>query len=274
MSSNKILKDAGEKLYPLVVKNLCELSQKRYNDEKWTLKELNTWKVEKMPKIVKERNENGKAYINKHELVLLMQWKLAFGKFRPTLPKLIASNNEKDVEEASHDAFQSLLEYASTPSKQIIDYQRVLREALKKACILRGVGPATGSLMLSLLSEVTDFAPPFFSDECFMYIVRDALRPGAAIKYNVKEYVDELIPVLYKATEGTTTTMEFLQRGAWALKSYEMLRLTSLSDIELPFDVEESALYSFPESEKLLKEENEMKRKAEPEPIKAKKKRK
>lgn len=263
MSSKSILEDASVKLYPMVVNNLCELSQKRYNDGKWTLRDLNTWKVTEMPKILKERHENGKAYIKKDELVLLMEWKLAFGKFRPTLPKLIASNNEKDVEHASADAFHTLIEYESIKETALSHYQRVLRDCLKKICVLRGVGPATGSLILSLLCQVTELAPPFFSDECFMYMIRDALRPGVAIKYNIKEYVDELVPVLYKAAEETHETMENLQRGAWALKSYEMLRLTSLSDIEMPFDVEELALYSFSKSEAYLEEERKPKRKAE-----------
>lgn len=263
MSSVAILQDAAEKLYPLVVKNLCELSQKLYNMGQWTLADLNAWKVDELPKTVKARHEKGKPYLKKEELVLLMDWKLAFGKFRPTLPKLIASNNEKDVEEASADAFQTFIDAVNAKDTGIIQYQRVVRDCLRKACVLRGVGPATGSLMLSLLCEVTELAPPFFSDECFMYMVRDALRPGVAIKYNVKEYVDELVPVLHKAAEESDKTMENLQRGAWALKSYEMLRLTSLSDIEMPFKVEESALFCFPESEKYLEEESKVKRKAE-----------
>lgn len=63
-------------------------------------------------------------------------------------------------------------------------------KALKLLCTLRGVGPATASLLLSIHDpdEV-----PFFSDELFRWCLWED-KPGRgwdrSIKYNVKEYAE------------------------------------------------------------------------------------
>lgn len=252
LAGNSLLLNAEELLYSVVSSKLFLLSQKQYNDEKWSLVELDQWKTEQLPKILQKRHQKGKLHITKDELVLIMQWKLSVGKFRPTLPKLIASNGKTDVETVSADAFAFFIKECESGKLTLADYQRIIRESLKILCVLRGVGPATASLVLSLLTEITDLAPPFFSDECFIYIVRDALRPKMPIKYNVKEYVDELIPVLYQVAQDTKKPIELLQRGAWALKTYDNLKLTSLEDVELPFEVDSEALFSFSETKKYL----------------------
>lgn len=244
MSSYPFIVDAAEKLYPLVTNKLFSTSLKTFGDEKWSLLELHKWKSAELPKTLAQRQKDGKVFINKQELTLLMQWKLSVGKFRPMLPKLIASNAEEDVESASADAFRVFLTHSKSGEATLLpEYQRAVREALKHLCKLRGVGPATASLVLCLLTEISDSAPPFFSDECFMYLVRDVLRPDASIKYNVKEYVDELIPVLHRISLETKKPMEFLQRGAWALKSYDLLKLSTLADLKLPFKVDEANLF-------------------------------
>lgn len=249
-SASSLLVEAAERLYPLVTQELFMSSLKTFSDENWSLLELHKWKSEELPELLAKRHKDGKIFISKVELTLLMQWKLAVGKFRPTLPKLIASNAENDVERASADAFRVFLtNLDSTKINDLPGYQKVLRDALKALCTLRGVGPATASLILSLLTQISTIAPPFFSDEGFMYIVRDVLRPGAPIKYNVKEYVDELVPILYELSMETGKPMEMLQRGAWALKTYEILRISALADLKLPFVVDDASLFCYSKKE-------------------------
>lgn len=62
-----------------------------------------------MPQKLAKRHESGKLHLSKDELVLLMQRKLAVGKFLPTLPKLIASNASEDVETNSAAVFNAFL---------------------------------------------------------------------------------------------------------------------------------------------------------------------
>lgn len=271
LDEDALLEQAGKQLYPLVSQELLSASTKKFNDEKWSLLDLHSWKQSDLPQLLKKRHDEDHAYLTKDELVLLMQWKLSVGKFRPTLPKLIDSNDSAKVEEATMDGFKYLLEFIDKNSPLLPEFQVVLRETLKKICVLRGVGPATASLILSLLIEITIYAPPFFSDECFMYMVRDSLRPGSPIKYNVKEYVDELIPVLYHVSERMKTPMEILQRGAWSLKQYQIFRISTLSDLKLPFEVSETQLECYKDTKDILeniapttaKKAGSVKRKAE-----------
>lgn len=244
MTDDSLLFQSSQKLYPLVTKKLFGSSPRRYNSDQWTLLELHDWKTGTLPHLLKQRHDDGSISILKEELVLLMQWKLAVGKFRPALPKLIASNTEEDVKTITSQGFRMFLHKAALASL-LNQYQKGLLDSLKELCKLRGVGPATASLLLSLLTEVTKSAAPFFSDECFLCLVGDALRPNMPIKYNLKEYVDELIPALYREAEKTHEPMESLQRGAWALKTYEKFYLSSLSEVELPFKVDAKDLHSY-----------------------------
>lgn len=75
------------------------------------------------------------------------------GTFRPSLPKLVASNSEEDVISTTKTAFNTP---ETTPRKMV--------DQLAK---LRGIGPATAALLASC------FDPehmPFFSDEMFRWL--------------------------------------------------------------------------------------------------------
>lgn len=258
---------ASKELYPLITAELSSQILKKYNDNQWTLAELDEWRNVTLPNKVRQRHENHKVHLTKDELVLLMDWKLAKGKFRPTLPKLIKSNLAEDVESITKDGLTDFMEFAEGKTwkdTNIEEYQAEMKTSLKIVCQLKGVGPATGSLILSLLSATTQLAPPFFSDELFIYYIQEPLRPGLPIKYNVKEYVDEYVGVLFNiVSETKDTTMDELEKGGWALKMYEMQGITKLASVELPFEVDQELLNAFPDTAK-YQPKVEKKRKAEP----------
>ncbi|KAL5408519.1 hypothetical protein PMIN03_006486 [Paraphaeosphaeria minitans] len=103
------------------------------------------------------------------------------GTFRPTLLALVQSNPASSVTNATRSAFSSSSSSSSSPSPPTLTAQ------LKSLTSLRGIGPATGSLLLSVAHPSTH---PFFSDELYRWLAWD--RPGQGgwkrgIKYTVKE---------------------------------------------------------------------------------------
>lgn len=97
------------------------------------------------------------------------------GTFRPTLKALVQQNDAKAVEQASRKGFASF---------RFGD----LKAAITNLTKLRGIGPATASLMLSVLCP--DKAP-FSSDEFFRWAFFEPVKGKGwdrPIKYNIKEY--------------------------------------------------------------------------------------
>jgi hypothetical protein len=93
--------------------------------------------------------------------------------------KLVRDNSAQNVEDVTASTFE---EYA---------VERDVLKAVKTLAQLRGIGPATASLLLSVLDldEV-----PFFSDEVFRWVnwdEADSAKGGGwdrVIKYTAKEY--------------------------------------------------------------------------------------
>lgn len=253
MSIELIIQASGS-LYDSITKEFSDASAKSYKlkenntTKEVSLKELDDWRWSDLPQTLVNRYEEGEAtWITKSELVLLMDWKLAKGKFRPTLPKLIQSNESEIVERVSKSAYEILTEYFNKTSKANFSnkgYVEVVAKSLKIICELRGVGPATGSLILSLLHKLNDLAPPFFSDESFLFFVVDSTRPDTKIKYNAKEYTHELIPV-YLGILPVEGKLNNIEKGAWALKSYNIYKNDRLINVKPEFDVPEELLVLF-----------------------------
>lgn len=244
------LTKAAETLFPKIIDELSSQILKKYSQEKWDFSQLDKWRSVDFPKVLAKRHAKGDLNIKKDELALLMDWKLAKGKFRPALPKLIRDNTENTVENVTREGFEAFIKYALTISSwndiDVSHYCAALRSSLKKLTELRGVGSATASLLLSLLAEVTPLAPAFFSDEAFMYFVQEPLHPGQSIKYNIKEYVDEYIPLLISvARKFQITSLNELERGAWALKLYDLHHINKYAAVELPSDIDIGATEKF-----------------------------
>lgn len=93
------------------------------------------------------------------------------GKFRPMLMKLVTSNDASTVTRVVGDALQTYRD--TSDSSAAVDI-------LTK---LKGIGPATASLLLSVHDPERVL---FFSDEAFYWLCCGGKRD--AIKYNKKEY--------------------------------------------------------------------------------------
>lgn len=253
---------ASELLYNNITESLSDQSVKKYNNDKLTLAELDKWRTDELPTILNNRyKEKSNCWLTKDELVLLMDWKLAKGVFRPILPKLIKSNSQDQVEEVTKAGFTMFLDYTKE-TKNVEDfwkndseekrkqYKTNIRSAFKKICELKGVGPATASLILSLLYKIEKYlVPPFFSDESFMYYVIEPSRPETKIKYSVKEYVDELLDsyfdILFNYKGDNLLNMDILEKGGWSLKMYDIHRFDILADLKVPFEVDDTEFVKF-----------------------------
>jgi hypothetical protein len=160
------------------------------------LEGLDIFRFENLPQKISERwqqqeetkQDNPVTLILKDELVELVTWKLKHGTFRPKLKSLVESNDEDLVNKIMHDLSTS----DGTPPK----------ERLQMLTQMKGIGPATASLVLSCIWPL-EF--PFFSDELFRWVHWDGLNAdgtNAGIKagkgwarpigYTPKEY-DSLI---------------------------------------------------------------------------------
>lgn len=126
------------------------------------------------------------------------------GTFRPRLTQLVASNGEEDIERTTREAFKI---YASNPNDYAV--------SINKLATLKGIGPATASLLLSVYDPEN---VPFFSDELFRWICWDEKSGwGRKIKYDVKEY-KELF-------EGVETVRERLKRESGEKEGFRAVDL-------------------------------------------------
>lgn len=245
-SQTEAIINAGNVLYTQIVQSLSDQSARTYNEGKWNLKQLDDWRSSDLPEVLKTRYEKeNKCFITSEELVLLMDWKLAMGKFRPNLPKLIRLNSDETVRNTTETALTNFLTAIDTKfetnGKSEYDYDKskeflgVVKTALNQLLTLKGVGPATASLILCLLSNITNLAPPFFSDESFLYFVVDSSRPDTKIKYNAKEYLDEYIPVIFNIVKDKNgeISLDHIQKGGWSLKMIEIYRIDKLADLDI-----------------------------------------
>jgi len=103
----------------------------------------------------------------------LVEWKLRHGTFRPSLTKLLASNSDEKVEEATKEAFAYYNKNPTDISKTI----EILTTPLK------GIGPSAGSLILAVHDPENVI---FFSDEAYRWLVKGGDK--TKILYNVKEF--------------------------------------------------------------------------------------
>ncbi|KAI0190978.1 hypothetical protein EV127DRAFT_76198 [Xylaria flabelliformis] len=101
----------------------------------------------------------------------LVDWKLRHGKFRPTLMKLVLSNDGEAVKKTIQDAM----------AQYWLDSN--VAKAMEAIAKLKGIGPATASLLLSVHDPERVI---FFSDEAYWWLCCGGQK--SPIKYNVKEY--------------------------------------------------------------------------------------
>jgi len=95
------------------------------------------------------------------------------GKFRPFLPKLVASNTEETAVEVTKNAFASYAAKSDVKGTVTIIAQ------------LKGIGPATASLILAVHDPENVV---FFSDEAYHWLCAPDSETAPDLKYNAKEY--------------------------------------------------------------------------------------
>ncbi|CAJ2499973.1 Uu.00g028260.m01.CDS01 [Anthostomella pinea] len=134
-----------------------------------TLLELDAFRYEDA--VARFRSRTPQARMTHEDVKVLVDWKLRHGKFRPTLMKLVSSNDEATV--------------ADTIEKAMANYwpDRDASKALDAIAKLKGIGPATASLLLSVHDPDRVI---FFSDEAFYWMCCGGRK--SPIKYNAKEY--------------------------------------------------------------------------------------
>jgi hypothetical protein len=139
-----------------------------------SLSELEEQRLTTLPKVVDGRSPK---HITRDELSMLMQWKLKHGRFRPTLMGLVNKNTESEVINVTTEAFAMPLDSATD-----------VKAALAALTKLKGIGPATASLLLSV--KAPEYVP-FFSDELYRWACWNSTSGWKQeIKYTEKVYLE------------------------------------------------------------------------------------
>ncbi|KAK4242649.1 hypothetical protein C8A03DRAFT_39990 [Achaetomium macrosporum] len=136
-----------------------------------TLSSLDKYRYETAPETFGSANPD--ASMGLDDVKVLVEWKLRHGKFRPTLMKLVSSNDPVGVK----DTIQKAVKHYRDTSD--------VTGALDILTQLKGIGPATASLLLSVHDAANVL---FFSDEAFYWLCCDGSK--APIKYTQKEYAE------------------------------------------------------------------------------------
>lgn len=154
------------------------------------LPDLDRVRCTEIPAAVKLRDP---PHITAAELQAISNCKLKRGKFRPTLPKLVAANLDADVVAITSSAFKHLREKVTTEA---------VKEGLSELCALKGVGPATASYVLAVAAPRQI---PVFSDEGYAWVMGTGPGRGEKLKYNAKEYLAYIEAVKKIADVGLTS---------------------------------------------------------------------
>ncbi|TAQ86385.1 hypothetical protein B7494_g5301 [Chlorociboria aeruginascens] len=153
--------------YPALIKKL----EKAPKPDVPTLEELDKYRYVDGPAHFSKKS--GAVAFGLEEVQKLVDWKLRHGTYHPSISKFVGKNSNELVKSTTFDAFAH---YAKSPS----DIATVIK---KLAEPLKGVGPATASLLLAVYDP--DHVP-FFSDEIYRWLVGggDKIVP----KYSPSEF--------------------------------------------------------------------------------------
>ncbi|CEJ88881.1 hypothetical protein VHEMI04904 [[Torrubiella] hemipterigena] len=152
--------------YPVLVKEISVTKGSKPGQKK--LSQLDVYRYDEAPAAFAINGAKGEMALE--DVKRLVEWKLRHGKFRPTLMNLVSSNTDVTATSTIAKAMASY-----TPS--------TIPAALTTLTALRGIGPATASLLLSVHDAENVL---FFSDEAFWWLCCDGKKDS--IKYNPKEY--------------------------------------------------------------------------------------
>jgi len=161
------------------------------NSKSEVLLKLDKWYQNELPKKIKSRGKE--AHLTHEEIVQLIKWKLARGKFYPQLTNLVRINTPRAVQTESRKAFRKL------PN---------IEASITTLCGLKGVGTTLASAVLAAMAP--DLAP-FMADELLL-----SMPEVEGIDYTMKEYM--------KLVEKTKECVDRLnaQGGDWNPHKVEM----------------------------------------------------
>merc|ERR1712012_1290015 len=164
------------------------------NSKSEVLLKLDKWYQNELPKKIKSRGKEG--HMTHEELVQLIKWKLARGKFRPRLKDLIQMNTPRVVMQETKKAFRA------------IDKRKDIESAVSALSNLKGVGPAMASAVLAAMAPEL---APFMADELLL-----SMPEVEGLDYTMKEYM--------KLVEKTKECVDRLnaQGGEWTPHKVEM----------------------------------------------------
>lgn len=169
------------------------------------LHDLDKLRFESIPEKVAQRKKEFDAFLEKEEVESLVEWKLKHGTFRPKLLSLVSSNSASDLRGTTGYAFGYCQENPSNPV-----------EAAKILVKLKGIGPATASLLLSVYKPD---AVAFFSDELFRWVHWEEGKGKGwdrKIGYTMKEY-QSLCKEVEKVRARLDVPAVEIEKVAWVL---------------------------------------------------------
>jgi peptidoglycan hydrolase CwlO-like protein len=193
------------------------------------LKDLDVFRYDTLPAQLASAPKG--SALEKASLKSLVEWKLCapplstchlksnprskHGTFRPTLLGLVDSNDAASVRSATNPVFDLMRD--TEPIR--INQAASMTTGLKFLAQLRGVGPATASLVLSVLAP--DWCP-FFSDELYRWCVWDEGDKGKGRGWKRKiTYTDKQYRVLFNkvwdARERLGVQAVEIEKVAWVL---------------------------------------------------------
>ncbi|KAG5917302.1 hypothetical protein E4U61_002867 [Claviceps capensis] len=198
-------------------KTLLELDAYRYGDA------LGAFRVENPPEMTLVQVQD------------LVEWKLRHGKFRPALMSLVKSNDARAAQATISSAIKAYR--ANMPSSLELhqdDHANASQMALDMLTKLRGIGPATGSLLLSVHDPLRAI---FFSDEAYWWLCCGG-RKDVTIRYSAKEYrlLCEKAAVLARRLGGETQMVDVEKAAYVAMRAPGQAAGTGKSDKDVGED--------------------------------------
>ncbi|KAF9875906.1 hypothetical protein CkaCkLH20_06838 [Colletotrichum karsti] len=179
-----------------------------------TLHELDLFRFVEAP--AQFSQDDPKRDMEHDDVKVLVDWKLRHGKFRPTLMKLVSSNDSSTVEEIVKEGIEAYRDASD------------LAAALNILTKLKGIGPATASLLLAV--HFPDQVL-FFSDEAYYWLCNKGQK--ASLKYNMKEY-ESLNVEARKLTKRLGVSAMDVEKVAYVLFKQEGITLQTTTQDSTP----------------------------------------
>lgn len=134
------------------------------------------------------------------------------GHFRPFLPGMVRKNEASTVRKQTALCFEVLASSDSFPPSI-----STIKQALDIVCKLSGIGPATGTLILSVFDPI---GIPFFQDEMFAWFF--PAPQNTKLKYNQKEYI-QLLEATRPVLQRLEITAVELEKVSYVLGNKHLL---------------------------------------------------